>query len=128
MSTTMENMTDGIARANHQFEATFNAGDPAAAARGVYTREARVLPPGGPPVQGLEAIAAFWDGAARQMGIQEVRLSTVELTPLGDGAYELGNAQLTLAGGQSVAVKYVVIWKQEGGNWKWHVDIWNANA
>jgi len=24
--------------------------------------------------------------------------------------------------------KYVVYWRQEDGRWKWHVDIWNANA
>jgi len=35
------------------------------------------------------------------------------------------------AAGQAEAqmeVKYVVYWKQEGGRWKWHVDIWNQNS
>ena len=40
---------------------------------------------------------------------------------------ELRRADLALGGGQEVAVKYVVYWKQEDGAWKWHVDIWNMN-
>ncbi|MBW3545067.1 MAG: T9SS type A sorting domain-containing protein, partial [Bacteroidetes bacterium] len=47
-----------------------------------------------------DAIAAFWPGAARQLGITRVALATVDLQPLGDGAYEIGRATLTLAGGQ----------------------------
>ncbi len=119
---------EAIARVNRQFEATFNAGDHAGAARAVYTQDANVLPPGAPRIEGREAIAGFWDAAARQMQIQSVRLATVSLTPLGDAASEIGAATLELAGGQQVEVKYVVLWKQENGAWKWHVDIWNSNA
>ena len=25
-------------------------------------------------------------------------------------------------------VKYVVCWRQEDGDWKWDLDIWNASA
>lgn len=117
-----------IARANRQFEAIFNAGDPAGAARAIYTEDAHVLPPGAPPVHGRDAIAGFWAAAAAQMGIRSVQLTTLSLEALGDAACELGAASLDLAGGQQAEVKYVVIWKQENGAWKWHVDIWNANA
>jgi hypothetical protein len=41
---------------------------------------------------------------------------------------EIGRAELVLANGQAVPVKYVVHWKNEGGAWKWHTDIWNMNA
>lgn len=128
MTPTATMLAEEIARVNRQFESTFNAGDFAGAARAVYTLDAHVLPPGAPRIEGREAIAGFWDAAARQMGIRSVRLSTVALTPLGDAASEIGAATLDLAGGQQVEVKYVVIWKQEDGAWKWHVDIWNANA
>jgi hypothetical protein len=46
----------------------------------------------------------------------------------GDSIIEVGRAQLFLPEGQSAEVKYVVEWKQEGGAWKWHTDIWNMNA
>jgi ketosteroid isomerase-like protein len=52
--------------------------------------------------------------------------------PAGDGLVEIGIATLLAAPqGQPAAqmdVKYVVYWRQEGGRWKWHVDIWNSNA
>lgn len=40
---------------------------------------------------------------------------------------EIGRAELLGGSGQTVAPKDVVQWKQEDGDWKWHVDIWNGN-
>lgn len=115
----------GIAETNRRFEAAFAEGDPARAAREAYTRDARVMPPGGPTMIGREAAEQFWAAAAGQLGITAVTLETVDLQPLGDGAYEVGRGVLTVGGGQQVAAKYVVIWRQEDGRWRWHVDIWN---
>lgn len=116
-----------IAATNRKFEEAFNAGDSARVAREVYTRDARVLPPGAPTIQGRDQIEQFWPVAVQQLGIQAVQLETLELEVQGDTAYELGRATLTLAGGQQAVAKYVVVWKQEGGEWRWHVDIWNSN-
>ena len=118
----------GIASTNRRFEETFRSGGAAAAAREVYTRDARVMPPGAPTVLGRDAAEQFWPAAQQALGIVDVQLSTVELEPLGDAAYEVGSARLTLAGGQQVTAKYVVIWRQEDGRWRWHVDIWNMDA
>ena len=114
----------GIDAANRRFEAAFNAGDPAGAARAVYTREARVLPPDLPMVRGRDAIADFWIGAAQQFGVKTVRLSTQELDVHGEAAHEVGEATLALADGEARA-KYVVLWKREADEWRWDVDIWN---
>ncbi|MBI4902840.1 MAG: hypothetical protein HY820_04345 [Acidobacteria bacterium] len=54
-------------------------------------------------------------------------LKTVDAIQSGDGIVEIGEAQLETAAGL-VTVKYVVFWQQEGGSWKWHVDIWNASS
>jgi uncharacterized protein (TIGR02246 family) len=121
-------MRRGIDETNRRFEDVFNRGDAAGAAQQAYTRDARVLPPGAEMVQGRDRITEFWAAAAQQMGIQRVELSTVEVQPLGDGAYEIGRATLALAGGQQATAKYVVLWKQEDGRWRWHVDIWNMNT
>jgi ketosteroid isomerase-like protein len=118
----------GIDETNRRFEEAFNRGDPAGAARQAYTRDARVLPPGAEMVQGRDRIAEFWAAAVSQMGVQRVGLATVDLQPLGDGAYEIGRATLALAGGQQATAKYVVVWKQEEGAWRWHVDIWNMST
>lgn len=118
----------GTDATNRRFEAAFNRNDPAGAAREVYTRDARVMPPGAPTVQGRDAAAQFWAAAAQQLGVTRVALATEANEPLGDGAYEVGRATLTLGGGQQATAKYVVIWRQEDGQWRWHVDIWNMDA
>jgi len=41
--------------------------------------------------------------------------------------FEIGRAELLVGSGDTVSVKYVVQRKQEGGDWKRHVDIWDAN-
>jgi len=120
----------GIDETHRRFEDAFNRGDAAGAARQLYTRDARVLPPGAEMVQGRDRIAEYWAAAAAtsQTGVRRVELSTLELQPLGDGSYEIGRATLTLAGGQRVTPKYVVVWKQEDGAWRRHVDIWNMDT
>ena len=118
----------GMEETNRGFMDAIRGGDPARAAHDTYTRDARVLPPGAPTVEGRDAIARFWVGAAAQLGLTAVELSTVDVQPLGDGAYEVGRAVLTLGGGQQAAIKYVVVWRQEDGRWRWHVDIWNMEA
>jgi ketosteroid isomerase-like protein len=122
----------GIDEAHRRFEDAFNAGDPASAARELYTRDARILPPGAEMVHGRGRIADYWAAAgaaaAPQMALRRVELTTLELQPLGDGAYEIGRATLTFAGGQRATPKYVVVWKQEDGAWRRRVDIWNMDT
>ena len=123
-------MRRGIDETNHRFEDGFNRGDAAGAARQFYTRDARILPPGAEIVQGRDRIAEFWAAAAAapQMGVRRVELSTLDLQPLGDWACTIGRATLSLAGGRRATPKYVVVWKQEDGAWRRHVDIWNMDT
>jgi len=118
-----------IERQDREFEAAFARGDMAALA-GLYTEDARLLPPGGPLVSGRAAIEQFWTGARKSFAAATLRTEHVEAS--GDLAYEVGSATLTPsgAGGTSpaVEVKYVVAWKRAGGRWQLTADIWNANA
>jgi uncharacterized protein (TIGR02246 family) len=113
--------------ANRRFESAFNGGDAAGAARELYARDARILPPGSATVQGVEKIAAYWAAAANapQTGVRQVQLSTRDLQPAGDAAYEIGQATLTLANGQHVMPRYLIVWHKEGGVWRRYLDIWN---
>ena len=117
-----------IAETNRKFESALNAGDPRRAAQEVYTSDARVLAPGAPMIQGRDNIAQFWETAVPQMGIERVELTTLELEVASDSAFEVGRATLTLAGGQTVVAKYVVVWKLDGSQWRWHIDIWNTDS
>ena len=94
----------------------------------VYTADARILPPGAPMIEGRAQIKSFWATAVAGMDVKSVTLATVHADAAGDGVVEIGRAELTTNGGQTVPVKYVVHWKQEDGLWKWHTDIWNLNA
>ena len=127
-STVSSDVRRGIEEADRRFMDAFNSGDVEGAARGVYTEDAQLLPPGGEMVQGRDTIAQWWTGAAPHMGLERVELSTVDLQPVGESVYQIGRATLTMGGGQQAEGKYVVIWKQENGQWKWHVDIFNMNA
>jgi|ERR1700678_233944 len=93
----------------------------------VYTTHARVLPPGAAMIEGHEKIKEFWRQAIAGLSLTGVKLTTVQAEPAADGVIEIGRADLSVAGGQVLTVKYVVCWKQEDGEWKWDVDIWNAN-
>ena len=95
----------------------------------VYTKGARILPPGAEMIEGLEHIQAFWHQAAETMGLKSLQLSTQSLDVTGDTAIEIGRGELATDHPSSpTTVKYVVIWKKEEGAWKWDVDIWNAAA
>src|SRR4051794_18726894 len=98
----------------------------------IYTADARILPPGAPMISGREAIKQFWSELIQAVSAKSAVLAPVDVMPAGDGVVEIGRATLIVEPpGQSAAqmeVKYVVYWRQEDGRWKWHVDIWNANA
>ena len=98
----------------------------------VYTTDARILPPGGPMVAGREAIKQFWAGMIQGVNAKSAELFSVDVMPSGDGLVEIGRAVLTVETGPGATAqmegKYVVYWRQEDGQWKWHVDIWNMNS
>ncbi len=93
----------------------------------IYTREAKVLPPGSPIVEGMEAVKTFWGEAIAGMGLTGAALRTVVVEMCGEGAVEIGHADLTLKDGVVIKAKYIVHWKQENGAWRWDKDIWNAD-
>jgi ketosteroid isomerase-like protein len=98
----------------------------------VYTADARILPPGAPMVAGREAIKQFWAALIQAANAKSAELASVDIMPAGDDVVEIGRATLTMepeAGTTAqMEAKYVVYWRQEGGRWKWHVDIWNHNS
>jgi ketosteroid isomerase-like protein len=115
-------------KVNALFGETVVKGRNFAALDQVYTVDARILPPGADLIEGREKIKDFWKGAVAGMNVQDAKLVSVNAHLAGDSLIEVGRAKLFLPEGQSAEVKYVVEWKQEGGAWKWHTDIWNMNA
>jgi len=113
-----------IAAVNRQFEDAARKADLDRLAS-LYTPDAMAFPPDGPIVKGRDNIKQMWGSVAQQMGLKDVRLSTLDFEQAGDTGYEVGEATLTLSGGTAV-VKFVVVWKKVDGQWRLHRDIWNA--
>lgn len=100
----------------------------ALALAGFYTTDAMVLAPGTDIVRGRAAIQDFWQGAV-QSGVNGLELTTLELTPLGDAAIEVGTYVLKDKDGVTKDHgKYVVIWKLVDGQWRLHRDIFNSSV
>jgi uncharacterized protein (TIGR02246 family) len=126
----MESIREDITSANQNFMDAFRRGD-AAGIAALYTDEAKLLPPDSQMMSGREAIQSFWQGAI-DMGIKEAQLETVEVEAEGNLACEVGRFALTVrpegGGDTTLTGKYVVVWKNQGGTWRLHFDIWNTDG
>src|SRR5580704_18161096 len=83
----------------------------------IYTRDARILPPGRPMFSGRPEIKGFWFDIIRSFNAKSAVLESLDVMPAGEGLVEIGKAVLTAepAGQPEVQWdrKYVVFWKQE---------------
>lgn len=106
--------------------AAYNRGD-AAGVAAFYTENGQALPPNSDFVTGRQAIQGFWQ-AVMDMGMKALTLKIVELEGHGDAAIEVG--KYTFHGDEGQVLdegKYIVIYKQEDGEWKLHRDIFNSS-
>jgi len=123
---TLTKIHEAIAAANENFMAAFSRGD-AAGLAALYTDNGRVLPPNSDFVSGKQAIQTFWR-VLMDMGIKTAKLEIVEVEDHGDTAIEVSTYTLRGEAGQVLDQgKYIVIWKQEAGQWKLHRDIFNSS-
>ena len=126
----MSAIYDAIQSGNANFMAAFQRGE-AAGVAACYTADGQLLPPNSAPMSGTANIAAFWQGAM-SLGIKSAKLETQSVEERGDLAVEVGQYTLTIQPEGAAAMtdvgKYVVVWKDDGGAWKLHIDIWNTNA
>jgi ketosteroid isomerase-like protein len=82
--------------------------------------------------KGRENIKKLLASVISEVGLKSVKLVTLDLEIAGDMACEVGEATLGLEpkGTQAATavVKYVVVWKRVGGQWRLHRDIWNSKG
>ena len=97
-----------------------------------WTDDVYMMPPGGPPMIGKEALRRYVGGA---FAIPDFSISWVTdriwVAKSGDVAYAVGTdtIRLTTPDGKPVVEhnKAVAVWRKEpDGSWKCAVDIWNA--
>jgi ketosteroid isomerase-like protein len=132
MPSTLDQIKRSMQSTNDLFNAEVFGKRNFAALDDIYTRGARILPPGAPMISGRDAIRKFWSDLVLSANARSAVLDSVDVMAAGDGVVEIGRATLTVEPpGQSATqmeVKYVVYWLQEDSRWKWHVDIWNQNS
>jgi len=124
---TTTNAQAGIKANNAAFLAAVTRGD-AAGMAAAYTEQGAVLPTNSEIIRSKPAIQTFWQGVLDGFGVKAAALETLELEQYGDMAYEVGHYMLKGVGDNVLDQgKYIVIWQQEGGQWKWHRDIFNSS-
>ncbi len=122
-----EEVRPAIEAANAQFAAAVAQHD-GAALTALYAAGGQVLPPGGEPVKGREAIQKFWQ-SAMDSGVAAIELKTVEIFGHGSTATEVGQYELRDASGKALDHgKYIVVWRRAGGNWQLLRDMFSSNV
>ncbi|HLN46115.1 MAG TPA: DUF4440 domain-containing protein [Candidatus Sulfotelmatobacter sp.] len=117
--------------ANKKFSEGFLRAD-ASLTASVYSEESIVFPPDSNFVVGKEAIEEFWKGVMIS-GVKEANLTTLDLLENENFVYERGTGILKIQSkdekDENVTeqkLKYVVVWKRIGNEWKNLWDIWNS--
>jgi ketosteroid isomerase-like protein len=119
-------VTGKIDEANKALMAAYEKGD-ANALAGFYTADAKMLPANMPALEGPQAIVGFF-GVVKDMGIKKLDFQVISAQSYGDIAIEEGKYALYVDGGYVADQgKYIVTWKNDGGKWKVHRDIWTTN-
>ena len=123
---TAEEVRAAIVAGVESFMDAFRRGD-AEGLAALYTENGQVMPPNSDFVTGRQAVQMFWQ-AVMDMGIKEAKLEILEVEGHGDTAIEVSTFTLLGEEGQVLDKgKYMIIWKQEEGQWKLHRDIFNSS-
>jgi len=116
--------------ANHsKFVGAFGKRD-AAALAALHAADARLLPQGGRPVEGIQNVEAFWGGLLKA-GARLVQLQTLSVEERGELAYEVGDYIVTTQPQPGLTAinsgSYLVVWRRQGAEWKLAAAIWNTD-
>lgn len=114
-----------IEKMAHAWQKAYNAGD-AAALTELYTKDAKLMAPGGEPASGTSAIQALFAEDMKH-GAKNT-LTTEDVTGSGDYALETGKWVATSADGKHLDHgQYSTFYRKAGGGWKIYRDIWNSS-
>ena len=92
-----------------------------------YTDDAVAFPPNSEAVKGRAELQKLWQSVL-DSGIAAIDLKTTEVDSQGNLAYEVGTYTMKSKDGKVAdRGKYCVVWKQVGGQWLLHRDIWTTS-
>src|SRR5262245_814164 len=115
-----------IRQADESFLSAVNSQHPSAIAE-CFVTDGQIMPAYCRPIEGREAIAAFWRGTFALETMAMVRTS-IELQIHTDWAFETGKYQF-LGNDNRILDQgiYLVIWQHIDHTWKRSREIWNSS-
>jgi uncharacterized protein (TIGR02246 family) len=126
----VETAVAAIRRLDAEFMRAAAAHDGAALAAAFYDKDAVLLPPNSPALEGRESIRQMLQGLM-DSGLTSIKLETTVTGSSGDLAYGRGRYTMNLepAGGSPVTDvgKYVVVYRRQAGVWRAVADIFNSD-
>ena len=125
MAKDMDQVRQQVNANNQLFGQAFAKGD-SMAIMNLYHSEAILYPPNMAIMKQRNEMGQMVAGIPA-MGIKSMNLTTSEIFGSGDlmietGTYQMGDGTKDVDRG-----KYMVVWKQENGQWKMYRDIWNSD-
>jgi uncharacterized protein (TIGR02246 family) len=114
-----------IGKMDQAWQKAYNAGD-AAAVAALYTKDAKLMAPGGEPASGTAAIQALFAADIAQ-GAKNT-LTQGDVVGFGDYALETGGWVANAADGKHLDHgPFMTLYKKVGGAWKIYRDTWNSS-
>lgn len=108
---------------NAKFTEQIKSGDSVALASH-YSADGEMLFANSDPIKG-KGILSAWGGMIRS-GLTDMTFTTTDITGCNDLLVETGHFEMMEAKSNKVTKgKYVVVWKQQNGEWKLYRDIGN---
>jgi uncharacterized protein (TIGR02246 family) len=92
-----------------------------------FTTDAKLMCSNRPSIEGKENIMRYFSNMMRT-GIKEIDLKTIKI--LGDSSVLAEEGTYLFSDSQKEQIdkgKYIVLWKQEAGNWKMYRDMWTSD-
>ena len=97
-----------------------------------YTENGVLMPPGAPLAEGRPAIEQAWRGMMETPGFElTFEPTTIIVSSAGDMAMDRGTYRFSSSGPEGRVTdtgKYVVVWRNVGGQWKAAADIFNSDG
>src|SRR5262245_2208366 len=122
---------DAIRQLDAEFMKAANAKNAAAVIKAFYAKDAVLMPPNHPTVEGTSAIQGFLQGLM-DAGLTSIKLETTAVGSAGNQAYGRGRYALSISPPGGVPVheegKYIVVYqRQPNGAWRAVADIFNSD-
>ena len=121
----MQKAKSFIDSVNTKFSQQLRDGDSVTLASN-YWPDAELLLSNSEPIKGKDILSAW--GATIRMGIKDMTFTTTDIT--GDANFLIETGTYEMNDGNKILIdrgKYVVVWKQQNGEWKLYRDIGNSS-